>query len=460
MRRYETMFVGRIEELRKLTQQLNRKNKAAILIYGKRRVGKSTLIAEAAKSFDGKVISYMCAQSTLEGNLTLMSRSISIVLGIPEIRFQNLKDIFDYLGSQSESFLFVIDEYQYLKQAGKKNEIDSYMQIIIDMLPSNVKLIICGSYITIMKELMEEDNPLFGRFTEIIHMEGFDYYDASLLYPNVEMRRKFENYAIFGGSPYVLSTIDSEISLKENIIKLLLPETSVLRTYIENVILKEIQKAYDIRIFQLIGNGSKKYSDLISGLASGNNGLLDKQLKNLINMEAIEKMAPINKPNDKKKQFYIISDNLMRFYFTYIFGNDTVIKMLGEEVYYETYIQKNIDEFVQRRFEGIVVQYFKRKVRSREIKGVLNIGSYWYDNSKEKRNGQFDVVLQRANEHIIYECKFFNRQMTMQECEAEEQQVKNIGELGNVRLGFVNLSGFEFDNNRFDLIDGGRLLLP
>ena len=222
-----------------------------------------------------------------------MSRSISIALGIPEIRFQTLKDIFDYLGSQNDSFLFVIDEYQYLKQAGKKNEIDSYMQIIIDMLPSNVKLIMCGSYITIMKELLEEDNPLFGRFTEIMHIEEFDYYDAALLYPESELRRKFENYAIFGGSPYVLSTIDSKKSIEENIIKLLLPETSVLRTYIENVILKEIQKAYDIRIFQLIGNGSKKYSDLISGLSGSNNGLLDKQLKNLINMEAVEKIAPI-----------------------------------------------------------------------------------------------------------------------------------------------------------------------
>ena len=451
------MFVGRVEELSRLKEQLNREDKTAVLIYGKRRVGKSTLIAEASKSFDGKVISYMCVQSTLEGNLTLMSRSISIALGIPEIRFQTLKDIFDYLGSQNDSFLFVIDEYQYLKQAGKKNEIDSYMQIIIDMLPSNVKLIMCGSYITIMKELLEEDNPLFGRFTEIMHIEEFDYYDAALLYPESELRRKFENYAIFGGSPYVLSTIDSKKSIKENIIKLLLPETSVLRTYIENVILKEIQKAYDIRIFQLIGNGSKKYSDLISGLSGSNNGLLDKQLKNLINMEAVEKIAPINKLDDKKKQFYVISDNLMRFFFTYIFGNDMVIRMLGEEVFYETYIEKSIDEYIQRRFEGIVVQYFKRKVRSRSIKGVLNIGSYWYDDPKEKKNGQFDVVLKKEDEYLIYECKFFNRRMTLQECEDEEKQVSNIGNLGAIELGFVNLGGFEFESNRYSLIDGDML---
>ena len=230
------MFLGREKEVATLRSQLNDKGKTAVLVYGKRRVGKTTLITEAARSFDGKLISYMCVQSTLEGNLDLMSKSISVVLGIPEVKFQTLKDIFDYLGKQNESFLFVIDEYQYLKQAGKKNEVDSYTQLIIDNLPANVKIILCGSYITIMKELMEEDNPLFGRFTEIMHIEGFDYYDAALFYPETTVRRKCENYAIFGGSPYVLSTIDSSISIKENIIRYLLPETSILRTYIENVI--------------------------------------------------------------------------------------------------------------------------------------------------------------------------------------------------------------------------------
>ena len=451
------MFLGREKEVATLRSQLNDKGKTAVLVYGKRRVGKTTLITEAARSFDGKLISYMCVQSTLEGNLDLMSKSISVVLGIPEVKFQTLKDIFDYLGKQNESFLFVIDEYQYLKQAGKKNEVDSYMQLIIDNLPANVKIILCGSYITIMKELMEEDNPLFGRFTEIMHIEGFDYYDAALFYPETTVRRKCENYAIFGGSPYVLSTIDSSISIKENIIRYLLPETSILRTYIENVILKEIQKVYDVRIFQLIGNGQKRYSDLTAGLGGGNNGLLDKQLKHLMNMESLEKMVPINKPNDKKKQFYVISDNLIRFYFTYIFGYDMVIKMLGEEVFYDTYIEKSIDEFTQRRFEDIVVQYFKRKVRAFEIKDVINIGSYWYDIPSKSRNGQFDVVLQKKDCYHIYECKFFNRAMTLRECQQEEKQVDEITELNRIKLGFVNLSGFEFEDERYELITGAQL---
>ena len=172
-------------------------------------------------------------------------------------------------------------------------------------------------------------------------------------------------------------------------------------------------------------------------------------------MESLEKMVPINKP--KKKQFYVISDNLIRFYFTYIFGYDMVIKMLGEEVFYDTYIEKSIDEFTQRRFEDIVVQYFKRKVRTFEIKDVINIGSYWYDIPSKSRNGQFDVVLQKKDCYHIYECKFFNRAMTLRECQQEEKQVDEITELNRIKLGFVNLSGFEFEDERYELITGAQL---
>ena len=88
----------------------------------------------------------------------------------------------------------IIDEYPYLKQTKKKNEVDSYMQAVIDRLPENVKLILCGSCITIMKELLAEDNPLFGRFSLIQHIHDFDYYDTSKFYPDFPVREKVAFY--------------------------------------------------------------------------------------------------------------------------------------------------------------------------------------------------------------------------------------------------------------------------
>ena len=115
------MFVGREKELSQLNTELSLwKRKTAVLVYGKRRVGKSTLINEAAKSFEGVVIDHICVTSTFEGNLELIYRSVSEGLGLPNIRFDSLFAMMDYLKTLDKKILIIIDEYPYLKQTKKR----------------------------------------------------------------------------------------------------------------------------------------------------------------------------------------------------------------------------------------------------------------------------------------------------------------------------------------------------
>ncbi|MCF0261508.1 MAG: ATP-binding protein, partial [Sphaerochaetaceae bacterium] len=256
------MFLGRDKELVSIKEQLLSNKKTAILVYGKRRVGKSTLIAEASKNFDGIVISHLCSETTYEGNLALLCRSISHMLNIPQISFSTIFDIFDFLKSQNNKVLLILDEYQYLKNSLKAKEMDSFMQSIIDNLSPNVKLILCGSYISIMKELLQQDNPLFGRFTLIQHIQELNYLEASLFYPNLSVNDKLAFYSIFGGSPYVLTNLDYNLSVEENICNYLMDQNSILNSHITNVMLKEIQKSYDVRILEVLANGKKRYSEI------------------------------------------------------------------------------------------------------------------------------------------------------------------------------------------------------
>jgi hypothetical protein len=454
------MFIGRQKELKQLSTELsNWKRKTAVLVYGKRRVGKSTLIKEATKSFDGVVINHMCVSSTFEGNLELIYRSVSESLSLPYMQFDSLFAMMDYLRTLDKKILLIIDEYPYLKQTKKKNEVDSYMQVVIDRLPENVKLILCGSYITIMKELLTESNPLFGRFSLIQHIHDFDYYEASMFYHELPLREKIAYYAVFGGCPYVLENLNTDLPLRDNIQNLLLPETGLIRSHIENVMLKEIQKSFDARILEVIGNGKKKYTEIRDRLGSNETGLLDKQLKILLDMETIQKTEPINRRNDKKKQFYEITDNMMRFYFTFIFGKTGTISRIGEEQYYNRNIDAALTQFISRRLEGITIQYFHRMTLLGKYPDVEDFGSYWYDDPVTKTNGEFDCVLKRIGEQYdFYECKYFDRPMTYEECIQEKEQLKMIQGMQISEIGFVCTGGFDFTNEKeFVLIDGESL---
>ena len=454
------MFIGREKELNTLSAELSTwKKKTAVLIYGKRRVGKSTLIKEAAKVFDGIVVNHLCVSSTFEGNLDLIYKSVSESLSLPKIRFDSLSAMMDYLKTLDRKILLIIDEYPYLKQTKKKNEVDSYMQAVIDRLPENVKLILCGSYISIMKELLAEDNPLFGRFSLIQHIHDFDYYDASKFYPGLSVREKVAFYGVFGGCPYVLENLETDKSIKDNIIRLLLPETGIIRSHIENVMLKEIRKSFDARILESLGNGKKKYTEIRDQLGNSETGLLDKQLKILLDMETIQKTEPINRRNDKKKQFYEITDNLMRFYFSFIFGTAGTIARIGEEQYYTRNIEETLEQFISRRFEGITLQYFHRMAVREKYPDIEDFGSYWYDDPVNKTNGEFDCVIKRTGDlYDFYECKFFDRPMTLKECEQERSQLQKMQGIEVSGIGFVCAGGFDFESKtEFILIDGKAL---
>ena len=451
------MFVGREKELATLKEQLSSSTKTAVLIYGKRRVGKSTLIAQAIQDFSGVVINHLCVQSTYEGNLELLYRSVSRALSLPNLSFPHVFDLFEFLGQQNKDILVVLDEYQYFKQSLKNGEMDSYLQTIIDTLPPNVKIILCGSYISIMKELLDEENPLFGRMSAIMHVKDFDYYDAARFYPKLPPYQKIALYGVFGGSPFVLESLDLELSLQENVERLLLPATGILRTHIESVMLKEIQKSFDVRILEVLGNGKKRYSDILGLLGGQNNGLLDKQLKSLMDMETITKTYPINKAEDKKKHFYEIEDNLMRTYFAFLFGRAPLVDRLGEHTFFENEIAPTLTQYISRRYEEVVRQYFVRLAHAGKLPGVDDFGTYWYDDPTTKTNGEFDCVLKRGDTLDFFECKYRKAPMEKGECEAEERQVRSIPNVDIGLVGFACTGGFSFKSKAYKLITGDKL---
>ena len=214
------MFLSRKTELERMKTFLSSDGTAS-LVYGRRRVGKTSLVKEASKSFNGKIISYLCTKESYEVNLDDLTGEYCLAFNDSNRTFTSFPDFFRFLRSLDEDILVILDEYSNLKEGYGGIETDSMMQKIIDSLSGyKVKIVLLGSEVTVMKELLDGDNPLFDRFDLTIHLEPFDYFDSALFFPDTDLRWKVDTLAVFGGLPAVLEQVDPCIPLTDNIKRL------------------------------------------------------------------------------------------------------------------------------------------------------------------------------------------------------------------------------------------------
>ncbi len=453
------VFVARSKELTQLVGAMKQSNHAA-LVYGKRRVGKTRLIKEALKEQTKTAIYYECIKGTLKENVDVFVKVLLEARVLPfSSSFDTFQDVFAFLNSLSREFVVVIDEYPYLSTFVEPKKIDSIFQSIVDTRLGNISLILSGSQISVMKNLLEEKDALYGRFRLIIHLQELNYRDAAAFYPSKSPYEKIAFFSVFGGSPFVLQQLRDEETLEQNIIRTILSTSNPVHMYASNILLSDYSNAVNAeRILTALGNGKKKYSELENKLDMNSTGNLAKQLKSLMAMELICQNTPINKAKDAKKKYYEINDNLMRFYYAYIYPNKSALQMIGERTFFEQIVSPTLlKDFVPRRFEGLCRSFFSVLAQAGRLPGVTNIGTYYYDDPVNHKNGEFDVALAFGDEYEIYEAKYYKKPMTLAEIHHEAGQVREIKELNVVRLGFVAVNGFEEQGEGFTYYTGKDL---
>ncbi|MDE6586042.1 MAG: hypothetical protein K2K80_05120, partial [Clostridia bacterium] len=109
------------------------------------------------------------------------------------------------------------------------------------------------------------------------------------------------------------------------------------------------------------------------------------------------------------------------------------------------------------RFEEIARMFFSLQVKEGKRKGIFRIGTYYYDDSATKTNGEFDVVLQRKDNFDIYETKYYSKPLSLTEMQEEEEQIRNIKGLAVGNIGFISTSGFGEVSSEYDCISGEEL---
>lgn len=185
-----------------------------------------------------------------------------------------------------------------------------------------------------------------------------------------------------------------------------------------------------------------RYNEIEERIKINRTGILARYLDTLLEMEIISRRTPINKKEDRKKRFYEIKDNLLKFYYQYIYSMRGLINIIGEETFYTEYIEKSIDTFTSYRFEEAVRQYFSRQSRKGDI-NLMDIGTYWYDDRATKTNGEFDCVIENSHkEFTCYEVKFYSSPMTRESVRKEIDKIRKMKGLDIAYYGVVSSSGF------------------
>ena len=445
------MFIARQNELNEINEELENTSRK-IVIYGKRRVGKTSLIKKVIENRPN-CIYFECIQDTLESNLKLFKITINKLISIPSfVSFESFEQIFEYLNSLNIKFTIIFDEYPYLKKMNKSNTVDSIFQDIFDNYSSNLNFIILGSEISMMNELLTQGNPLFGRFNKKIYLEELNYLEVSSFYKDKSIMDKIAFFGVFGGSPYINSYIDNSKSLEENIKNLFLDEHSPVYNYADSLLISDaINSLQAKRIISFIANGKKKYSEIENAIDKEKTGKISKSLKSLVEIKLLKKTYPMNKLNDDKKAYYEINDNVLRFFYTYVYGSNSLITLLGKDNFFDSYIKESLTTFISYRFEEIVRNYYSLLSKKGILKDIKNIGSFYYDDSKNKRNGEFDCVLEFKDYLKIIEVNYYKSKLTLKEMNKEIDQISNIKTDYKIKYAFLATSGYE--DSSYECID-------
>ena len=415
------MFIGRERELASLNEFYEKDGIGMTVIYGRRRIGKSTLITEFVK--DKKTIFYTATKVGKNRNLELFSRQVVDLFmpGVENISFNTIEAVFDFIDKnvKDDKLVLVIDELPYW--AEKDDALLSVLQKYIDTIwnDKNLKIILCGSALSFMeKKVLSEKSPLFGRRDSQIKLEAFSYLDAAEFVPDYSNEDKAICYGITGGVARYLAMIDPEKSIDENIVRLFFRTDGYLYDETRNLLTQEFSDISIVNnIVEQIASGENTLNIIAGKIGKKEQTVLDK----LINVGLVEKKKCITDEKNKKKTQYVLKDYMFKFWYEFIPKATSVIEIGQGELYYTKVVKPALHSFMGTVFEDMCRYYtLKQGIEGAYGCFITSVGSWWGTESITDKNGgvrtqstDIDVVAisEIDKKAVIGECKFKNEKI-------------------------------------------------
>ena len=465
----EKRFYDRQLELKQLAEKFeSMKGGELVVMYGRRRVGKTEIIKRLLDAIEAKKLYYYV--DLVERHVLLGGMQDEIEKQIGEApRFDTWDDFFAYLieKSKKEKFVLVVDEFQRFLQVSPDfiTKLQRYWDESLKY--SNIMIIIVGSSIGMMEKIGKSyASPLYGRVTSRIKIKPFRYVDMREMFSNISEEERIRCYAVFGGTPYYLAEAKNEEAIEQAIVNLMLLKGGKL--FDEPAALMESEKirthARYNSILQAISAG-KEITREMEGFTRIKSTTLPAYLQR---METLLDIVQRKNPVLGKERLgrYAISDNFYKFWYKFVFPNKSDLNM-GKTGEVKSWVMKNLNAYIARAFEGIVHEllllYNGKRISGMEI-DFDEVGSWW-----DRMSNEIDIVAysRKRGAVLLGEVKWTNEKTDVDVFDDLIRKSKLVSFRGTAKFMMVSKSGFtkrcieKMDRMHcvyLDLADIGKLL--
>ena len=403
-------FVDREQEMATLQSEYERDGSALVVLYGRRRVGKTTLISEFIKN--KKALFFLASEESESQNRLAFQEKAADFLNSNLLKNVEVKS-WDVLfraimDSHFDSKpVIVLDEFQYL---GKSNPAfpSVFQRIWEEILKDRqVMVILCGSLISMMQsQTLAYDSPLYGRRTAQIRLKQIPFAYYHQFFPDKSRKELIEMYAVTGGVPKYIELFSQSKDIYSAIEKCVLNRSGYLYDEPYFLLQQEVSEVGSyFSIIKAIAAGNTKLSS-IAGVLEVKSTSLTKYLKTLIDLDILEREVPVTEdsPEKSKKGLYKIKDNYLRFWFAFVYPNMSFIESGHGRIVMDK-IRKSL---VRNHIAFVYEDICRERMWEINAEGVWpfyfsKLGRYW--DSKEEID--IAAIDPDGKNLILGECKYW-----------------------------------------------------